>query len=120
MSRFNRHLTLSLVSVVALLVAPHEAEAGAFAIREQSATGQGMSFAGVAAGSGGVSSIFWNPATITMKPGWWTELHVSAVAPRTEITPTLGTNPFLLPLGASGDASLDAIVPAMNDQVACS
>ena len=112
MSRFHRHLTLSAASLVALLVAQGSAQAGAFAIREQSATGQGMSFAGVAAGSGGVSSIFWNPATITMKPGWWTELHVSAIAPRTDITPTVGTNPFLLPLGPSGDASIDAILPA--------
>lgn len=36
--------------------------AGGFAIREQSTIGQGMSFAGVAAGGGGLSSLFWNPA----------------------------------------------------------
>jgi long-chain fatty acid transport protein len=112
MSRLNLCLASTAVSLFALLSAQSSAQAGAFAIREQSATGQGMSFAGVAAGSAGVSSMFWNPATITMKPGWWSELHVSAIAPRTEITPTLGTNPFLLPLGASGDASLDAVVPA--------
>lgn len=36
--------------------------AGGFAVREQSTIGQGTSFAGVAAGSGGLSSLFWNPA----------------------------------------------------------
>ena len=36
--------------------------AGGFAIREQSTIGQGSSFAGVAAGAGGLSSLFWNPA----------------------------------------------------------
>jgi long-chain fatty acid transport protein len=36
--------------------------AGGFAIREQSTIGQGLSFAGVAAGTGGLSSLFWNPA----------------------------------------------------------
>ncbi|WP_244625490.1 SDR family NAD(P)-dependent oxidoreductase [Methylobacterium mesophilicum] len=43
-----------------------EAHAGAFGIREQSTQAQGLSYAGAASGSGGVSSIFWNPATITM------------------------------------------------------
>ena len=36
-------------------------QAGGFAIREQSAYGQGSSFAGIAAG-GSLSSMFWNPA----------------------------------------------------------
>jgi long-chain fatty acid transport protein len=36
--------------------------AGGFSIREQSTIGQGASFAGVAAGGGGLSSLFWNPA----------------------------------------------------------
>jgi long-chain fatty acid transport protein len=108
----NRLLVSAAASVLAILCAQSGAHAGGFALREQSATGQGMSFAGVAAGSGGLSSMFWNPATITMRPGWWSELHVSAIAPRVEITPTLGTNPFLLPLGSSGDAGLDALLPA--------
>jgi long-chain fatty acid transport protein len=112
MSRFHRTLASTAISLAALVAAQGGAQAGAFAIREQSATGQGLSFAGVAAGSGGLSSIFWNPATITMKPGWNSELHLSFIAPQVEITPTAGTNPFLLPLGPSGDAGLDAVVPA--------
>jgi len=111
MNRLNHCLASTAVYLVVSISAYGEAQAGAFALREQSATGQGLSFAGVAAGSGGLSSIFWNPATITMKPGWWSELHVTAIAPRVEITPTFGTNPFLLPLGSSGDAGLDTVVP---------
>ena len=38
--------------------------AGAFAVRTQSAYGQGSSFAGIAAG-GSLSSMFWNPANLT-------------------------------------------------------
>ncbi|MGQ0486235.1 MAG: OmpP1/FadL family transporter [Hyphomicrobiales bacterium] len=42
------------------------ASAAGFAIREQSAEGLGASFAGVAAGLDGLSSMFWNPATMTL------------------------------------------------------
>lgn len=47
-----------------LIIATAQANAGAFALREQSTYGQGTSFAGVAAG-GSVSSMFWNPAILT-------------------------------------------------------
>ena len=51
-----------------LIIATAQANAGAFAIREQSTYGQGTSFAGVAAG-GSLSSMFWNPATMTQFQG---------------------------------------------------
>jgi long-chain fatty acid transport protein len=112
MSRFNRSMTLAAVSLAALISAQGAAEAGAFALREQSATGQGLSFAGVASGSGGLSSIFWNPAAITMIPGWQSEWHAAGIIPRTEITPIYTLPPGLAALGSSGDIGQDAIVPA--------
>jgi long-chain fatty acid transport protein len=48
---------------LATLSATSGALAAAFAVRTQSAYGQGSSFAGVAAG-GSLSSIFWNPANL--------------------------------------------------------
>ena len=112
MSRFNRSLALAAVSLAALIAAQGAARAGAFAVREQSATAQGYSFAGAASGSGVLSSMFWNPATITMAPGWQSEYHLSLVVPEVKIDPVAGTSPFLLPLGPSGDIGQDAIVPA--------
>jgi long-chain fatty acid transport protein len=50
------------VASAVLLVSSSLTWAGGFSIREQSTIGQGASFAGVAAGSGGLSSLFWNPA----------------------------------------------------------
>jgi long-chain fatty acid transport protein len=111
MSRFNRSSALAAVSLAALIAAQGEARAGAFAVREQSATAQGYSFAGAASGSGRLSSMFWNPATITMAPGWQSESHVSLILPEVKIDPVTGTSPFLLPLGPSGDIGQDAIVP---------
>jgi len=109
MSRFHRISTLAAVSLAALISAQGGAQAGGFAIREQSATAQGYSFAGAASGSGGLSSMFWNPATITMAPGWHSEWHLSLIVPRVEIDPLPGTPTAIF--GSSGDIGQDAIVP---------
>lgn len=112
MSRFNRSLSLAAVSFAALIAAQGGAQAGAFGLREQSATAQGLSFAGAASGSGGLSSMFWNPATLTFMPGFQSEWHASAIIPRVEIEPTFTFPPGLATLGDSGDIGLDAVVPA--------
>ncbi|MGO4570911.1 OmpP1/FadL family transporter [Microvirga sp. 2TAF3] len=109
---FNRSLTLAAVSLTALISAQGGAQAGAFALREQSATGLGMAFAGVADGSAGVSSMYWNPATITMRPGWQFEGHVSGIIPRSDVNPTLTVPASLLALGGAGDVGRDGVVPA--------
>ena len=110
MSRLSRSLTLAAVSLAAIVVAQGAAQAGAFAIREQSASAQGYSFAGVASGSGNLSSMFWNPAVITMAPGWQTELSLSLIIPRVDINPLPSVPTFVF--GGSGDIGQDAIVPA--------
>ncbi|HWL74252.1 MAG TPA: outer membrane protein transport protein, partial [Burkholderiaceae bacterium] len=56
-----------------------EAHAGGFAIREQSACGQGASFAGVAAGGCDISSMFWNPATMTQFAGAQVAISASGI-----------------------------------------
>jgi long-chain fatty acid transport protein len=53
--------------------------AGGFAVREQSAELQGMSFAGAAAGSMGLSSMFFNPATVTMHNGLNNESNIAFI-----------------------------------------
>jgi long-chain fatty acid transport protein len=57
------------VGSVAVLLSASTALAGGFSIREQSAEGQGASFAGVAAGTNGLSSMYWNPATLSQHSG---------------------------------------------------
>ena len=103
------------VSMTALICATAAtmtaAQAGAFAVREQSAYYQGMSFAGSAAGDE-LSSMFWNSAAAAAAPGMNTESHVALVVPDTEITATGGD--FLnAGFGAeSGDIGDPTLVPA--------
>src|SRR5512132_4353988 len=88
-----------------LMIATVQASAGGFAVREQSTYGQGTSFAGVAAG-GALSSMFWNPATMTQVPGIVSETNVAGVFPFASHTPVAGTYVPALP-GTSnvGDAA---------------
>jgi long-chain fatty acid transport protein len=79
----NMRKTVFGAAVAALLLTTSVAMAGGFAIREQSVKGQGMSFAGVAAGGGGLSSLFWNPAISSEynKFGFISENNTALVAP---------------------------------------
>jgi long-chain fatty acid transport protein len=76
-----------------LVIASAQANAGGFAVREQSPYGQGSSFAGVAAG-GALSSMFWNPATMTQMPGIVSETDVAGIFPFTSHTPLPGSSFF--------------------------
>lgn len=68
------------------------AQAGGFAIREQSAQYQGMSYAGSASG-GALSSIFWNPAATAILPGLNTESAYTIAFPDSKVTVTSATHP---------------------------
>ncbi len=92
-------------TAIAALMTVSVAHAGGFALREQSAYGQGVSFAGVAAG-GSLSSMFWNPATLSQVMGFETEIVGTAVFP---ISDVMLTTPVSFD---EGDVGVDALVPA--------
>ena len=71
---------LACSGVGVLLAATADANAGGLAVREQSAWGQGSSFAGVSAG-GSLSAMFWNPATMTQQAGLQSESSLSGILP---------------------------------------
>lgn len=92
-----------------LVVVTAQANAGGFALREQSAYGQGTSFAGIAAG-GALSSMFWNPATMTQVPGIQSETVFTGVIPYASHSPAAGST--LGAFGGASDSASDALVPA--------
>ncbi len=103
---------IGAATLLATMLGGTAAFAGAFGIREQSTQAQGLSFAGAAAGSGGLSSMFWNPAVITMSPGFVSEQNLTYIGLSSRITPVAGTNPAFARLGDSGDIGQGAVVPA--------
>jgi long-chain fatty acid transport protein len=88
-----------------------EAQAGGFAVREQSAYYQGMSFAGAGTGDT-LSSMYWNSAAAAAAPGMNTETHVSIILPDSEITATDGLALLVTSDSESGDIADPALIPA--------
>ena len=103
------------VSTIGALVAGGTtAEAGGFAVREQSAYGQGSSFAGMAAPGDSISSMFWNPAAVTIATGMTVEGNVTAIFPESEldVDPSRSTLAAFGITSSGGDVGETGIVPA--------
>ncbi|TIS54462.1 MAG: transporter [Mesorhizobium sp.] len=106
---------ISFVSTIVAMVAEvATAEAGGFAVREQSAYGQGSSFAGMAAPGDSISSMFWNPAAVTTVTSTTIEGNLTAIFPRSEldVDPTRSTLTALGITGNGGNVGETSIVPA--------
>lgn len=97
-----------LATILALGVVSSTAMAGGFAVREQSAEGLGSAFAGIAAGTDGLSAMFWNPATISEHnaQGYISETNISGVFAQSQSGAGLGFP------NDSGNISVPAVVPA--------
>lgn len=126
----NMVLLCQSVMVVLLVMSGERVQAGAFALREHSAAGEALSFAGTAAGAAGLGSITFNPATITQFSGIQGSFNLSGIAPYAEHTNQPGTGAGYGVVGAafggaskSGDIGIDAAIPAtflsyqINDRV---
>ncbi|WP_051242355.1 OmpP1/FadL family transporter [Stappia stellulata] len=120
----GKKVRASLLSLTALgaVVTVQQAVAGGFALREQSSYYQGMSFAGYGTTGPSISSMFWNPATLTgAGAGWTVEAHNTVIMPTAEMNGTFTSSGVPLPPFAivlpdssvpSGDIANDAFIPA--------
>lgn len=111
-----KSVLMATTAMAALLATIGVATAGGFAIREQSAEYQGMSFAGNAAG-GSLSAMFWNPAATASREGLNTESSMSGILADSKVTVTSVTDPvlggaFALSPNNSGDIGPPAFVPS--------
>src|SRR5262245_59278417 len=98
-----RQALLAATASAAMLATAGAAVAGGLAVREQSTSSQGASFAGSAAG-GDLSSMFWNPAAAGIA-GWgvYTESHLAVLIPDAEasgVTPGFPIGPTSAEIGS--------------------
>ena len=108
-----RALLLACGSVGVLIAASPAANAGGLGIREQSAYGEGTSYAGVAAG-GDLSTMFWNPAVMTQFAGIQSSSTYAGILPYSSHSPSAGSTYFgslAEPQGGTGNTSNAALVP---------
>lgn len=113
MSWANKKTVLFASTAVALSMVAETAFAGAFALREQSSYYQGLSFAGYGTTGGGISAMYWNPASlIGAEQGLTVEAHNTGIFPVSNIDGTLSGGFLGTSSIGSGDIGSDAFVPA--------
>lgn len=106
---------LGATAVAGLFVlAATAAHSAGFAIREQSASAQGSAFAGVSAGGDDVSSIFFNPATMTLYKGINISGQLAWIVPDVEFGNATASTATGAPItgGTSGNIGPQALVPS--------
>jgi long-chain fatty acid transport protein len=106
--------SLSLAVAGAIGVLPGLAGAAGFALLEQNASGLGNAYAGSAAVAEDASTIFFNPAGMTLLPGTQFVVSGDAIYVDTKFSGT-GSNNFPIPLGTDegGNAGGWAVVPSL-------
>ncbi len=116
MPRVYRFLLLGTSAAALVLTASSASHASGYAIREQSASGQGSSFAGMTAGEGGLSAMFFNPAALGFVRKPTIEQHVSLVVPDAELVSSSAATVLGTPIGgrtSQSDVFPDVGVPAL-------
>ena len=108
------------LAVTVTVTVTAEADAAGFAIREQSAAFQGLSFAGVAAGGADISTMYFNPATLALHDGHQASFSLSYIAPKAEFELEEATNGAGTPIrgSAGGDIAENAFLPAIYGMAA--
>jgi len=103
---------ISNALVASSILATGAASAAGFALREQSAYGQGSSFAGVAAG-GSISTAFWNPANTAEVKGTQIEGMASIISAKSVVNDTGISNIIYRNLEDTGDIGGTTLLPAL-------
>ena len=99
----------AVIAFAAVAGAASEGYAGGFAVREQSTSAQGASFAGSAAGFD-LSSMFWNPAAVTTKDGMNSESHAAIILGQSKMTAEGGSLTALSLSATSGNIADPALI----------
>ncbi len=105
-----------LLGAALVPVLSHTAWASGFQLREQSTTAQGNAFAGVAAGGEDISTMFFNPATMTQFTGNQTSFHLSYIAPQSEFEDGSAATTIGTPIAgntSTDDIGEDAFLPSI-------
>ena len=120
MSRTSR-ISLPVTGLALLLAgtwAPMALASG-FQLREQSASGEGTAFAGIAAGGVDISSMFFNPATLAAFDGFQLIVGGTSVTPKAELDSVAGTRTAAsggTPISGTGtvaNAAKSAVLPEL-------
>ncbi len=110
-----RLLATTAIVGVAAMAQPGGASAAGFAIKEQSSTAQGNSFAGATAGAEDISYMYFNPAGLARHDGNQAATALSYIIVRAELQSASARDMAGVVTGGTttGDAGGSALVPAV-------
>lgn len=108
-SRLNGAVAMAGIAAPLMFLFPSSANGAGFALKEQSTSAQGNSFAGATAGAEDVTYMFFNPAGLTRHDDHQAALLLNYVVVQGE---TVDANGGVGGESATGDAAVDALVPA--------
>ena len=112
---FPSHFRTKLFSIAvasALSAIPLTSQASGFALIEQNASGLGNAYAGAAAAAEDASTVYFNPAGMSLLPGKQFSIVGSYIMPSAKFNNGSSTNASLQPTGSfSGDPGVSAAVP---------
>src|SRR5689334_7010731 len=116
--RFIANVRLgTLATTAVVLCAPHITHAGGFALLEQTASGVGDAYAGVAASADDVSSMYFNPATLSLLQSPQAAIGIHAIDVDAKFTDRGSTLPAaglgFYPRGSTRDNAGD-VIPLPN------
>jgi long-chain fatty acid transport protein len=103
-------------TALALLASAGAVHASGFQLREQSATGQGTSFAGMSAGGEDISAMYFNPAALGRYRDSQVLGSAAYIAPKAKLkngSASRSTGVAITGANAPNDAGTDAVVPAV-------
>lgn len=107
---------LLAATAAAAIAAPLSAHAAGYALKEQSVSGQGTSFAGVTAGGNGdLSAMFFNPAALGMVKNFEFVQTVTGIIPKSTVesaSATRVTGSRITGNASPGDIAQDAVLPS--------
>ncbi|WP_431860706.1 OmpP1/FadL family transporter [Azospirillum sp.] len=107
---------LLAATAAAAIAAPLSAHAAGYALKEQSVSGQGTSFAGVTAGGNGdLSAMFFNPAALGMVKNFEFVQTVTGIIPTSRVesaSATRVTGSRISGTASPGDIAQDAVLPS--------
>lgn len=120
--RTRPSLTAPLVALLVAGAFAPNAFASGFQLREQSASSQGVSFAGVSAGGSDIGAMFFNPAALPLYSGLQFSLGASYVMPEAKFSQGVASRaPIFLasarPIAGPNshpDSAQDAVLPTFN------
>ncbi len=122
MSNHSRvSLSASAVALLLVAAAPH-AMASGFQLREQGASGQGLSYAGISAGSTDIGGMFFNPAVLNRFEGNQLQVGFTNILPSTKFSNGAASRagiPAASPFSAisgpasTGNAAKSAVTPTL-------